>query len=87
MINVSIPTVHLNGTSKDALVEQLRHAVEAVNRAIDAVSSAAPHGRDYYVQADKDAFTIAARQHAARVVKLSEVAKELETIAIGVLDQ
>jgi hypothetical protein len=87
MPKLSIPTVHLNGTSKESLLEQLRRAVEAVNRASDAVSSASPHGRDYYVQADPDAFTMAARQHAARIIKLRDIAKELEDIAVGVLDQ
>lgn len=84
---LAIPVVHLNGTSKDALVEQLRHALEAVNRASDAVASAAPHGRDYYVKADKDAYTVAARQHASRIIRLRDIAKELEEIGLGVLDQ
>jgi hypothetical protein len=44
-----IPTVHLNGTSGEDLLDQYGSAVEAVREAIDAVCDTGPNARDYYV--------------------------------------
>jgi hypothetical protein len=46
---LEIPTVHLNGTSRDELISQLRGAMEAVHAAEKALAQAGPHARDYYV--------------------------------------
>ena len=45
-----IPTVHLNGTGKAALVDGIEAAHRAVAAALDALAEAAPNGRDYYPQ-------------------------------------
>lgn len=84
--NLAIPTVHLNGTSKDALVTQLCDAIDAIHAAGTALAKACPNGRDYYVQAEDvqtpgSAISRAMTQHEARMNKLREVATELETIA------
>lgn len=77
-----IPTIHLNGTSRDTLLEQVTDAYSAVKAAIAAVQQAAPNGRDYYPQGN-DAIGTAMREHADRIRKLTEVANELEEIGIS----
>jgi hypothetical protein len=87
MSNLAIPTVHMNGTSKAELVEQLREAARAIRTAKDALAMSAPHGRDYYTQSDPSAIGKATREYAARQLKLAEVYSELEEIAIAVQNQ
>lgn len=74
-----IPTVHLNGTSRAALVEQLENAVNALRTATDAVAACNPHGRDYYTQGE-NALAEAAREHASRLARLLTVRDELSAI-------
>jgi phage shock protein A len=74
------PTVHLNGTSKERLLEDLCDAIDALHKAGTALAKAAPNARDYYVQSNT-AYATAAKQHDTRMQKLREVIDELETIA------
>jgi len=50
MATLAIPTIHLNGTSADDLIEGLVRARHALNEAVSLLQDAAPNGRDYYVQ-------------------------------------
>ena len=77
---LAVPTVHLNGTSRDALLEQLLEAAHAIHEAGRKLAAAYPNARDYYVQPGA-AIAVAMRQHETRMNKLREVAGELETIA------
>lgn len=79
-----IPTVHMNGTSRDELVKQLSDAYTAIDAAMDVLRKATPHGRDYYPQGD-DAWRKANKAHCDRLVKLHEVAQEILTIAEGIV--
>lgn len=80
-----VPTVHLNGTSRDDLLEQNVNAMHAVAAAMRALEAAAPNGRDYYPQAP-NAITAAKEQHGDRLRSLADVHKELETIATAIAD-
>jgi hypothetical protein len=80
---MKIPTVHLNGTSLDDLLDLHWTARSAVMQAIDAVQKAAPHGRDFYPQ-DRHAFLIASGEHTERLRKLESVKQDLDVI-IGAL--
>jgi hypothetical protein len=77
------PTIHMNGTSRRALLADLTGAIKAVNAAVDAVKKTCPHGRDYYPQGP-NAIKEALRQHCARVSLLEKVIEELTTLAISV---
>lgn len=79
--SLMIPSVHLNGTSKRELLEQLEHAHLAVSKAMIELTKAAPNARDYYVKADTQAFNKAMDQHCARMKSLKSVLDELEEIA------
>lgn len=80
------PTVHLNGTSRESLMDQYRAAYRAVQDALKALANASPHGRDYYVQED-GAYNRAAREHNERCEKLRIVSDELLEIALAIQDQ
>jgi len=79
-----VPTIHLNGTSKERLLEALEEAYQAITAAQLKLSEAAPNGRDYYPQGP-DVILEAVHEHNARVQKLEDVKKEIEHIceAIG----
>jgi hypothetical protein len=77
---MTIPTVHLNGTSKDELLRQLFDAGSAVQAAMKALGEAAPNGRDYYPQGPS-AFTVAQSEHLARMMRLQRVRDELYDMA------
>jgi hypothetical protein len=81
-----VPTIHLNGTSKDELVSQLIDAHKAIVEAMEALMKASPNARDYYPQGP-DAIKTAFEEHRARVAKLHSVCDELfmisESIEIG----
>lgn len=81
-----IPTVHLNGTAGEVLLDQYTSAAQAVQQAIAAVCDAGPNARDYYVQGT-DAGFAAQREHEARVAALKRVRDDLAAIAEGVQDQ
>ncbi len=80
--SLAIPTVHLNGTSRDELEEQSREAVFAIGAAIDAMRHVCPNDRDYFVQGPR-AGMIAREQHRDRLTRLESVRQELENIFIG----
>jgi len=80
MSTLTLPTVHLNGTSRDGLLEGYIAAMDALRLAMKALQSAAPHGRDYYVQAG-DTFCMAQNQHFTRLARLRETLDELNTLA------
>lgn len=79
-MELAIPTIHLNGTHGDELLAQVNAAEFAISEALSALTKAAPNQRDYYPQGN-DAWRKAVEQHGARVDRLVDVAKELETLA------
>jgi hypothetical protein len=80
------PTVHLNGTSKNTLVENLLAAFKAGEVFQDALVEARPNARDYYV-AGPEAFPKAVAEHNARLVKVAEMLRDLQAIALAVQQQ
>ena len=80
-MTVIAPSVHLNGTSKKELVEQLRSSVSILESAIEVMKEASPHMRDYYVQKDGDAiFQIARDNHYNRIAKVEAIIQEYHEI-------
>lgn len=71
-----IPTIHLNGTSREELERQLQDAVTALHAAMTALQAAGPNGRDYYLQGP-DAISWAIAEHSTRIQKVKEVYDEL----------
>lgn len=84
--NPTCPTVHSNGTSRESLLALYKSAISAIHDAIDAVYTATPHGRDYYVQGD-EALKKAQAEHQDRILRLIGVKNELIAIATSVYKQ
>lgn len=80
------PTIHMNGTPPEQLVEQLLKAYRAVDDAMSALAEAAPNGRDYYPQGP-DAVQEATEEHWSRIKKLRSVYADLEEMVISVQDE
>jgi hypothetical protein len=76
------PTVHMNGTSRQALHQAYFNAYEALDAAGQALMQAAPHGRDYYPQGP-DAINAAGAQHRARIAAIASVRLEIEALCLG----
>ena len=88
---VVLPSIHMNGTSKDALLKQYKDCYYAVQKAVDELQTNPPHSRDYYPQNvngdDLYASYYPARdQHNEWVAKLIEVKNDLETLIVGIIN-
>lgn len=80
------PTIHLNGTSKDSLLEALEEAHAAIREAQKKLSECAPNGRDYYPQGPGVIYK-AQDEHRARQQKLEDVKIELQQLAENISRQ
>ena len=78
---MTFPTIHLNGTSKERLVEDLCDACNAIDAAYEALKKTAPNGRDYYPQGP-EALERATGEHMLRLRKLDAIKGELEQIVL-----
>jgi hypothetical protein len=85
MSNITLPTVHRNGTSRDSLLDGYIAALDALRLATEALQASAPNARDYYVQAG-DTFCLAQNQHFVRLARLRDTIDELTEIAQHVSD-
>lgn len=74
-----VPTIHMNGTSKESLLRGWDKAYVAINDAMNALAEAGPNGRDFYPQGP-EALAIAIKEHSARMTKLDEVRSELQEL-------
>lgn len=74
-----VPTIHLNGTSRDELERQIMDAAYALQEAISKLKGMAPNGRDYYPQGP-DAIIQATSEHRIRLKKVKEIYEELLAI-------
>lgn len=80
-----IPTVHLNGTSSERLVEHLCEASQAIAAAYEKLRQCAPNGRDFYPQGPH-AMQAATLEHLSRLRRLDEVKKELDALALAICE-
>jgi len=78
---MSIPTVHLNGTSRDSLVKQRVNIIDALLGVEKAISQAWPHGRDFYPQGP-DALSAAQQVWHERANILSDLREKITEEAL-----
>ncbi len=83
---LTIPTVHLNGTSFAGLYDPVVRAGEEISGAIGTLAECAPHGRDYYLQGE-GAYAKARDEHLSRIARLQSVLDELKVLARQVQKQ
>lgn len=84
--DLALPSLHLNGTSKEELVQRLSEAHLSLQKAREVLAKAAPHQRDYYVQKDQGNYRRARNQHEARLQKIDDVMTELLDLGIFIQD-
>jgi len=82
---LTVPSVHLNGTSREELLRQVQAAWQAVWQARDALAKASPNARDYYLQGEL-AYPAARAEHDRRARALLEVQEELSQLAEAIAD-
>lgn len=75
---MQLPTINLNGTSKNDLFADYYVAYTAIDNALNVLGKAAPHGRDY----PSGNYSEARLEHNARVQKLNSVREDLYNICI-----
>ena len=78
--SLTVPTVHLNGTSREELLRQVQDAGQAVWQALDALAKASPNSRDYYPQGVA-AYSAACGEHERRCRALRTVYHELTQVS------
>jgi len=76
-VSVVLPIVHLNGSGREALVNQRRDVYHALQQSVEKLRQMAPNGRDYYVQPGLLEQAIA--QHERRMATLGALLQEIET--------
>ena len=79
------PSVHLNGTSRDELVNQAADAADALRQAVIALERTAPNSRDYYTQGDS-AYSIARQEYEERVRAVRAVLVEIVALQQHIAD-
>lgn len=80
------PTIHLNGTSGQDLLDQVLGVKHAVDTANAMLRKAWPNGRDYYVQGD-GAYAEVMAEWEEHSRKLQSVAADLQAIGLDIIDQ
>lgn len=78
------PTVNINGTDRQQLLDGYMKARRALREAQEAVAEIAPHGRDYQTVAGH-IYEEARSEHIERMRKLADVAFDLEQLAMHVI--
>lgn len=74
---MQLPMIHLNGTSKESLIEGLCKASNAIEEAYQALKQTAPNGRDYY-PLGSEAIRVAESEHMDRLRRLDGVKEEID---------
>ena len=76
--NLTLPTVHLGGTARTTLLDDITTVQGVLRETIEAMKSLAPHGRDYL---EPFAINAATDEHRSRVNHLQAVLDELQQLA------
>lgn len=78
MTKVTLPILHLNGSSPQVLCDQMHNAYRALDDAEQLLAAAAPNERDYYLI--DGAFKRAVEEHRARLERIHSTKKEFQVI-------
>ena len=76
--NITLPTIHLNGNSREALLQQYTEITGPLVEALNAIERVEFHPRDYYVQGD-EAFGEAAKERAKVYLDLERIIQYFHT--------
>lgn len=79
-----LPIIHMNGTSKQELIEQRKTALHAISEALAALRKMSPNGRDYYPV--PGLLDLAEQVHSTRMYRIKEIHDEILAEAIAISD-
>ena len=79
-----VPTVNINGTHADNLVEALTDVAHVLLQAIEKMQAAMPHGRDYQVHGNGPQ---ARKQWSNRISHVRNLRNEVIDLALSIQDQ
>jgi len=85
MKEITLPTLHLNGTGAATLKREYRTVLEALSNAAEALAQATCHPRDFYPQGD-GAWERARAERDAEFQRLAEVVQYVEQWLIHIQD-
>ena len=71
-----IPIIHLNGTSREALINLRFDYLHKLDEARKALVEMAPHGRDYYLI--PGLYELAREQHLRRINAICALLEDIE---------
>lgn len=83
---LTAPTIHLNGTSKESLLESVVTARESCRAFMKDLGELYPNARDYYPQG-ADAIRKATEEHRRRFAALDAIHCELGDMAEAIVAQ
>lgn len=82
---VIYPIVHLNGTGKDQLIENLCKVRDMLEEAKRDLKQAAPNGRDYYTVPGR--MDLAVEQHMRRMKAIDNLVDNIDSEIIAIDEQ
>lgn len=81
----TFPTVNINGSSAQGLLDQLLRALDAADDLKWALLNAAPHGRDY--PSGREVWGAADAAHRRRLAMVEEIKNELNELGANLVQQ
>jgi hypothetical protein len=84
MSNPTCPVLHSNGSGYENLIDDYRHAFDAVTNAVKILQSHGPHSRDYYVVTGL--WEKARDEHISRLSQLEAIKADILCI-VGAIQQ
>jgi hypothetical protein len=87
VLNLTRPIIHLNGTPKSRLLEDLSDAYDKLNDLYAAMKKCTPNQRDYYIHADQEAFSKASKEHEDRLRLLDRIQEEIDDLSWNISTQ
>lgn len=78
-----IPTVHMNGDTRQGLIDQHMAVYRAAGKLLTALYESGPNGRNYYPQGP-DAIYYAGKEHRARCESVEKIKADMETIILAI---
>lgn len=86
-MNLAIPKIHVDGTSREELLRLNEEAQHALWQAINALTLAAPNGCDYIGVTPAGTLLEAKDQHNERLKRLQSVYAECQQMGLAIADQ
>ena len=75
-----VPTIHMNGTSRDVLIDQAVDGLNALDAALVVLRATGPNGRDFYPQGP-EAIVAAMAAHRELIERVQSAYDDLKTMA------